>query len=127
MLLDTGILVEILTSDRESSRFKDIFDEIKEERRTISVLSLGELVDVMIRSGVDYQEPLERVKRMGDVVEMSEEISIQGAEIKNKRRREGFGNFSLMDGFILATARTINERLITTDEDFEALEDVIIV
>jgi len=39
----------------------------------------------------------------------------------------GVSNFGIIDGIVLSTARSLGERLLTFDADFEGEEDCIVL
>jgi predicted nucleic acid-binding protein len=42
-------------------------------------------------------------------------------------RSKGLKRFSLMDGIILASARSIDQKLLTADSDFRKAEDAVLI
>ncbi|MBI5000534.1 MAG: PIN domain-containing protein [Euryarchaeota archaeon] len=39
----------------------------------------------------------------------------------------GIAKFGLLDGLILASARSVGQKLLTTDTDFRKAEDVVLI
>jgi len=126
VLLDTSAIVEIFRSRAGSARFEEIMTKIGDEEVYISVVQLAEIADWAVRNGASPEERTEAVKEIARVVLLDERICSDAAAIKQRRRRTA-RDFSLMDGIILATARSIGKRLLTLDEDFTGEKDCLVI
>ena len=127
MLLDTSAIVEIFRSPAESVRFKKITGEIGDEEVYVSMVQLAEIAGWATRNRVPPEERIEAVKKMARLVPLDERICLDAAAIKQQRRRAGHDDFSLMDGVILATARSIGQRILTSDGAFIGENDCVFV
>ena len=58
---------------------------------------------------------------------LSEEHYIEAAGIKARMREVGASKFSLVDGIVLASARSIGQTLLTKDVDFLMAKDAIVM
>jgi hypothetical protein len=47
--------------------------------------------------------------------------------LKYRSRKKGAGKFSLIDGMILSSARSVGQRLLTLDEDFRNSDEAIVI
>jgi len=127
MFLDTSIIVDILLSEKNSTRLERIFDRIKDEQLYISIIQLGELSDWCLKNGIDPDEVIPLLREITNVLPLSENIILNGSKRKFERRTSGIEKFSLMDGIILASSIELNEKLLTLDTDYRNLENVIIL
>ena len=127
MLLDTSAIVEIFRSPAEAPHFKKITAEIGGEEVYISMVQLAEIAGWATRSKAPPEERVEVVKEMARIVPLDERICLDAAAIKQRRRKAGRDDFSLMDGVILATARSIGQRVLTLDEDFVGEKDCVFI
>jgi len=127
MLLDTSVIVEIFRSPSTSRRFKRIAREMGDEEAFVSQVQLAEVADWAIRNGVSARDRVSSVKEFARVVPLDDEICLEAPTIKNRRRESGRPDFSLLDGIILATARSISQRMLTLDRDFEGEADCTII
>ncbi len=127
MFLDTNIIVDIFRNDEESKKFQKIFELIENEPLFISVFQMGEISDWSLMNKIDPVEPIEFLKKTVNIIPLNEDICIEASKIKYETRREGEKKFSLADGIILASARSINQTLLTSDRDFKRVKDVIIL
>ncbi len=127
MFLDTTIVVEVLRSRRESERFGRILEAIEDDPLFISMLQLAELSDWCLENSIDLSEWISRLKGIVGVIPLSEDICLEGSRIKREMREHGMSKFSLLDGIILASARSIDQKLLTTDSDFRGAEDAVVI
>ena len=127
MFLDTSIIVEIFRYNEDSRNFQKIFELIKDDPLFISILQIGEISDWSLMNKIDPAEPLEFLKKTMNIIPLSEGICIDASKIKYEMRKKGEKKFSLADGIILASARSINQTLLSKDRDFKKAEEVIIL
>ena len=91
------------------------------------VVQLGELSDWCIANRIPVKERVEAVKNLANIIPVDEEICLEGSKLKNERRKKGFRSFGLLDGLVMAAARSVGERVLTLDRDFEGEEDCILI
>ena len=124
MFLDTSALVAIFTSQKQAER---ISREVGDSQLYVSSIQLAELADWALRSGVPAAERVEAVEQMASVAPLTKDICLEGATIKSARRRRGILTFGIIDGVILATARSLGQNLITYDRDFAGEKDCLVL
>ena len=127
MFLDTTIVVEVLRSGRDSKRFQRILEAIGDDPLFISMLQLAELSDWCLENSIDLSEWISRLKGIVGVIPLSEDICLEGSRIKRGMRERSASKFGLLDGIILASARSIDQKLLTTDSDFREAEDAVVI
>ncbi len=127
MLLDTSTIIEILRHPKTSDKFKQIKERIGAEDLYLLVVQLAELSDWCIENKASPRERVEAVKKLANIVPLDEEVCLEGSKIKGDRRKRGHKDFSLLDGLILATARSLGERLLTFDRDFSGETDCVVL
>jgi predicted nucleic acid-binding protein len=125
MFLDTTVLVEILKGDEEVVSYVENVAE--REPLMFSIVQVGELADWCYSNNLDPSKVLNEVRGMATVVGITESVCLEGSKIKQGQRKAGKGNFSLIDGFIVASAMSFEQKLLTKDGDFEGLENAIIL
>ena len=125
MFLDTTVIVELMRG--ESQRTNDILAYIENELLFISVIQLGEVNDWCLANCSDPAERIRQLKEIVNIIPLNEAICIEASAIKKNMRTQKIAKFSLMDGIILASARYIGQRLITSDTDFRKADDAIII
>ena len=124
MLLDTSALVSTFTSKRAADR---ILKEVGDSQLYVSQIQLAELADWATRSGAPAAERVEAVEQMASVAPLTRDICLEAASIKSARRKKGHPGFGIIDGIILATARSLGQSLLTFDTDFAGEKDCVVL
>ncbi len=124
MLLDTSAVVAILTSKKAADR---IGKEVGDSQLYVSHIQLAELADWATRSGAPAAERVDALEQMASVAPLTKEICLEAAAIKFTKRKKGFSGFGIVDGIVLATARSLGQSLITFDADFAGEEDCVVL
>lgn len=127
MFLDTSVIIEIFRSGKSTKQFEDIYQLIKDEPLFISIIQIGEISDWCLKNDIEPAERITRLKRILNIIPLSEKICLEGSKIKYEMRNIKISKFSLTDGIILASARSINQRLLTSDTDFRKSSDAIML
>jgi predicted nucleic acid-binding protein len=127
MFIDTSAIVELLEGSKASVRIDKILQHIKDEPLFISVVQLAELSDWCESNKIDSLKRISQIRNITNVIPLNDNICMTGAEIKHEMRKCGIDKFSLIDGLILASARSINQKLLSADTDYRRAKDVIVV
>jgi predicted nucleic acid-binding protein len=127
MFLDTSIIIEIFRNDKNSKKFQDLYTYIKDEPLFVSIIQIGELADWCLKNNIDPEKRITKLKQILNVIPLNEKICYDAAQLKYSIRKKGVTKFGLLDGIVLASARSINQRLLTTDSDFRKLSDAIVI
>jgi predicted nucleic acid-binding protein len=124
MFLDTSALVAIFTSKKSAER---IAKEVGDSQLYVSQIQLAELADWAVRSGAPAAERVEAVEQMANVAPLTKEICLEAAAIKFSKRKKAIPAFGIIDGIVLATARSLGQSLLTFDADFAGEEDCVVL
>ena len=127
MFLDTSILIEIFRTGKETKKFDEIFSYIKDEPLFISIIQIGEISDWCLKNKIDAADRIVKLKKILNIIPLNENFCLEGSKIKYEMRKAKISDFSLIDGIILASARSINQKLLTIDNDFHLANDAIIL
>lgn len=127
MFLDTSIIIEIFRFEKGAKEFEKIYELIKDEPLFISIVQIGEISDWCLKNNTDPARRIAGLKSILNIIPLSEKIVLEGSQIKHEMRGKGIKSFSLIDGIILASARSINQKLLTTERDFRKAGDAIIL
>jgi predicted nucleic acid-binding protein len=109
MFLDTSIIIEIFQSKKKSETFEEIYELIKDDPIFISVIQMGEISDWCLKNNINPEKRIFKLKQILNVVPLSEKICLEGSKIKYNIRKKGTKKFSLIDGIILSSARSIKK------------------
>jgi len=127
LLVDTSAIIEVLRHPKTSKEFRAIQKQIGEEELYVLIVQLAELSDWCIANKAPVKERIEELKKLASIIPLDEDICLEGSRIKNERRKKGFGNFGILDGLLLAGARSVGERVLTFDRDFVGEEDCLVL
>jgi len=127
MFLDTSILIEIFRNDQKTKTFQEIYKHVKDEPLFISIIQIGEISDWCLKNHIDPEKRITKLKQILNVIPLNEKICYDAAHIKYAIRKKGVTKFGLLDGIVLASARSINQRLLTTDNDFRTISNAVVI
>ena len=127
MFLDTSVIIEIFRNDKNSKKFQDLYTYIKDEPLFVSIIQIGELADWCLKNNIDPEKRITKLKQILNVIPLNEKICYDAAQLKYSIRKKGVTKFGFLDGIVLASARSINQCLLTTDSDFRKLSDAIVI
>ena len=127
MFLDTSVIIELLAQERGPNLSDEILDITKDEKLYMSIVQIGELTDWCIRKDEDISLTIDTVKQIVNVIPLNNIICIKASQMKNEMRQKGIEKFGLMDGIVLASAISINQKLLTIDNDFRKAKEAIIL
>ena len=115
-LLDTSIWMDYFLKEN----FKEIIDA--EENFLLSTISLFEIKSKLLKKNVKKQEIEEKlsfIKKKSLIIPVTEDIAEGAAQISAE------SNLPAIDSIIYSTAKNNNSKLVTIDNDFRGLSEVI--
>jgi predicted nucleic acid-binding protein len=120
-LIDSWAWIEYFRGSKAGDRAREWIES--SEKAVISTINVAEVYRwILLSYDEDIAEEKRRVmKRRCFVIPVTETIAVDAAKI---RKEKGFG---LGDAIILATAKEEKARILTGDEDFGEVDDVIII
>ena len=87
---------------------------------------LAELSDVYVREENNFFErDLSFILSNTTIADLDREIAAEAGKIKNEVKRMHKANFGLADGIILATARKFHAKVVTGDQHFRKIRDIV--
>lgn len=129
-MLDTYGWVEIFIGSEDGERVRRIVEE-SEEVYTPTIV-LAEVARKYLREGFGEDEILERldvIDYSSEVVPIDKRIALEAAkcylELTERAKREKLRDPSLFDAIVLATARVLGAKLLSGDEHFKGMDEVI--
>jgi predicted nucleic acid-binding protein len=135
MFLDTSVIIEVLTHGKDHRRiFRQILEQVETSAgdstdfEYISMVQLAEISDWCAKNDILVKDVIESVKELAQiVVPLDEAISELSGFIKFEKRQKGFGDFGLIDAIILASARSVDQKLLTFDTHFLGESDCVVL
>lgn len=131
IVTDSYAWIEYFLGSNSGRVLKDYIDT--EELVTPSIV-LAEVARKYLREGMGEEDVVKRLNFIvasSIVKEIDTELSIMAAkaylELSEKAKAKGLKKPSLTDGVVLAIGRTLKAKIITGDEHFKGLDEVVYI
>ncbi len=124
-VIDAYAWIEYLDGTEKGKIVKEII-ESQENKIYTNIITIAELASIFTRKRYNLEEcknsifPLTNFYKID--VDFAEEAGKLHAEIKQERK-----HISMADVMVLLTARKLKAKLLTGDEDFRGLKEVIMI
>ena len=129
-MVDTYAWIELFIGSEKGRIVKEKLGSA-EEVYTPDIV-LAELAKKYAREGVELsvvEERLSKISEISRIIPIDKGIAIRAAEVdrelRDRARKAGLKEPSLVDAIILATARTLDANLITGDQHFKGESETI--
>lgn len=99
---------------------------IEQEEIATSVMAIAEIADKFERNGRKFEIMLEFIRRRSAILPVSVEVALSAAKLKKEVRKKRT-KFGISDGIHLATAQQEGAVLVTSDNDFTGLENILLI
>ena len=88
--------------------------------------TLSELKEYALRNDKDFDEILPLIRGCSEIREIDEGIGIMAGKVNYERKKvvKGWG---MMDSYVLASSLVLNAGILTGDQHFRDVEDVIMI
>jgi predicted nucleic acid-binding protein len=122
-VIDASAWMEYFLGTENGIKIKPI---IEREEIATSIIAIAELADRIARDDQRFNVRLQFIQRRAAIIGLSVELCLKAAQLKkvNRRKKEKFG---LADGVHLATAQQEGAVLVTSDNDFSGIENVMLI
>jgi len=122
VLIDSWAWIEYFRGSKAGEQIKGVIED-SEEKMVISTINIAEVYRSILRFySEDFaEEKIEAMKQRAFVCDVIEEIAVEAAKIKHKKK------WGLGDSLIYATAKKEGARVLTGDPDFKDVEGVIFI
>lgn len=131
IVTDSYAWIEYFLGSDSGKILKDYIDT--EELVTPSIV-LAEVARKYLREGMGEEDVVKRldfIVASSIVKEIDTELSVMAAkaylELSEKAKAKGIKKPSLTDGIVLATGRTLKAKIVTGDEHFKGLNEVVYI
>ena len=122
-VVDTSAWIEYFSATDKGLKIKQL---IEQEEIATSITALLEIADKFERENRRFDICLRFVQKRAVILPLTIELALAAAKLK-KKQREKREKFSISDGAHLATAIEEGAVLLTADNDFAGLENVLLV
>ncbi len=131
IVADSYAWIEYFLGSDSGKILKDHMDS--EELVTPSIV-LAEVARKYLREGIGEEDVVKRLSFIvasSTVKEIDPELSMAAAkaylELSEKAKAKGLRKPSLTDGIVLASGRTLKAKIVTGDEHFKGLDEVVYI
>ncbi len=129
-VIDTYAWVEIFIGSENGEKVKEILQKA-EETYTPDVV-IAEIARKYLREGIGEHEIRERlttIEESSEITSINKDIAIESArcyfELAERAKTRKLKAPSLFDAIVLATARTLDAKLVTGDEHFRGIDGIL--
>lgn len=124
-VIDAYAWIEYFNGTNLGEKVKNIIED-KDNKIYTNIVTLAELSSSYQRNSLSFDEEKKTLVSLSKIfsldVDFAEEVGKLHAELKKTRKHIG-----LADIFVLLTAKKINGKVVTGDEDFRGLKEVIMI
>ena len=124
-VIDASAWIEYLDGTSKGEKVKE-FVENGDYSVFTNAVTLAELSSFFRRKKYNFEEAKKIILSLSTVneidVKFAEDAGNFHAELKSERK-----SISLADAFVFATAKKVNGKIITQDEDFRGLKETIMI
>ena len=122
-IIDSSAWIEYY---RGSYKGQQIINIIEKEKIATSILAIAELADKFEREDQVFTDLFLFIQSRSAILNMNYNIALQAAKLKKIQRKKN-GKFGLIDAIHLATAIQENAIFVTSDTDFNGINEAIII
>ena len=122
-ILDSSAWCEYLKGSEKGTKIHQLVDN---GLTAITLLSVAELADKYERESRSFDKTLQFIKSKAPILSLDLPIVLEAAKIK-KKQRLARNKFGLVDALHLSTAKQYNVTFVTTDHDFQGLDNVFVL
>jgi len=125
VVIDASAWVEYFDGTKAGKKVADILDN-KENEIHVNVITIAELAGLYKKKNISFEEPKKILFSMSSIYTINtpfaEEAGVLYAELRPSRKK-----LSLADAFVLLTAKKLSAKLVTGDEDFRGMKEVVMI
>ncbi|MBI4448648.1 PIN domain-containing protein [Candidatus Woesearchaeota archaeon] len=122
-VLDSSAWYEYLGGTLKGAKIRKIIEEQEVES---SIIAIAELSDKCLREARPFEDYLKFIQQRAAILPLTLHIASESGKLK-KERRTTKPTFSLADGIHLATAIERKAILVSADDDFEGLPNILLI
>ena len=124
-VIDTSAWIEYFKDSEKGRKAAAILEDQTNQIFT-SAASVAEIISKTLKEGKETDAALNHLNNSSVIVGITKDISILSGNIhfESKKKNKDFG---MIDAFVVATARKLNAKILTTDYDFKSFKEAVIV
>ena len=124
-VVDAYAWIEYLKGSEKGRRVAEIIENDLNEVFT-SAATVSEIVSKSMRENKEANIALSHINNLSIVINLTQDISIAAGELHFETKKVN-KEFGMLDSFVAATARKINAKILTGDEDFKNFKNALFI
>lgn len=124
-VVDAYAWIEYLEGSEKGEKVSDIINNDTNEIFT-SAVTVAEVVSKFLRSKKDIEIALNGINTLSSVLDTTQDISISAGKIHFDAKKKN-KDFGMLDAFVASTAKMINAKILTGDEDFRHFKEAVFI
>ena len=124
-VIDAYAWIEYLIDSEKGRKAAKIIENDTNQIFTSSA-TMAEVVSKVLRESRDLKSALTHVNNFSTIVNVTHELSVLAGQIhfETKKKSKDFG---MLDAFVAATAKSINAKILTGDNDFKNFKEAVLI
>ena len=124
-VIDAYAWIGYLNGSEKGKRVIEIIENNSNEIFTSSV-TLAEIISKFLRTNRDIKIALTAINTLSALIVINQEISVLAGQIHFEAKKQN-KEFGMLDAFVAATAKRINAKILTGDEDFKHFKEAVFI
>ena len=124
-IVDSWAWIEYFRGSESGAKLNDILDDATTEVHTSSI-TIAEVVSKTAREGRDPNAAYEMLLSNSQIIKVNEQISKQ-AGLLHAKMRETRKDFGIADSIVLASANSLDAKIVTGDAHFKDLKNTVLI
>ena len=129
-VIDTYAWIEYIRGTPEGLKAKEFIEGKETVTPTIVILEFEKYLLKRLREKSDslknYESKREYVRSISTIVNLDYALSLSAAKL-DLDMKEKIKNWGMADSIVLATARSLNAKVVTGDEHFRGLAEAVMI
>ncbi len=124
-IVDACAWIDYFDDSEKGRKFAEIIESDSHEIFT-SAATVAEVVSQFLKRRFFPEKAINGIISLSNVLDVTPDIAWETGRIHNetKKRNESFG---MLDAFVVATAKTMNAKILTSDNDFRIFKEAVIL
>ncbi len=125
LVIDAHSWVEYFQGTDAGKKVKDLIENPINANYT-NIITIAELSSFFQRKGYDFKEAKKVILSISKTFEINLEFAEEAGKLHAITKKQ-IKHIGLVDVFVLLTARRLNAKVITGDEDFKGFKETILI
>ena len=124
-VIDAFAWIEYLEGSEKGKTVTEIVEDRANELFTAST-TFAEVISKFLKENKDTSIALTALDTLSSIIIINKELSVLAGHIHFEAKKRN-KNFGMLDAFVAATAKNLNAKILTGDNDFRGFKEAVIV